>query len=705
MKKPPDTLTWEKITLDLKVPFRLAHGVSESRRVHWIRLPRDEGWGEAAIPPYYQIPETEMVGLWEAKARSAVPLPNHLEKISDWVGDEGPAPARCALDMALHDRLARKQSIPLHALLGLPRPRPVETTFTIPIADPAKMASLAARAKAFPRLKIKLGSEDDAVRLSAVRKARPDASLIVDANAGWKTKEAIARIHDLERFAIELVEQPVAADDIKAMGAVQGQIDIPVVADESACTLDDIEKLSAAGVRAVNLKLQKIGGIAPCLKMITRARQLGMQIMLGCMIETSLGVTAMAHLSPLADWIDLDAPLLVAHDPFAGVTYEGARLHMPQGPGVGVRPRTRAESEVTNTLIEWRQGRYADNSITDFRPYLQANGKDEIIVVGEVLTADQADAVDRVAAAQGISVNLRIRMDEATPRAWVTRVISDLRRWPTSLSERLNQAAMGDAVRIIETHKTRTEWCYVQLERDGYLGWLQAEALSPAEEKQRPQAPTHLISTPWSEGFAEARRPSEFLGRLPFALPVAADETDGDYARLKLANGQQWWVASKNLLPLKNRPAPTPAGIQVCLQLVTRLKGVPYLWGGCTPFGYDCSGFTQMFWALMGLGLTRDAGQQFGQGRPVAVGPEGQGCQPGDLLFFGESGDPQMGVPHRIPHVALSLGESAFLHANGTSWDLRRNSLDPGDRGFRADLHTNLIGARRYTTGTRPRET
>jgi L-alanine-DL-glutamate epimerase-like enolase superfamily enzyme len=339
MPAPSARLTWEAITLELHTPFHLSSGVSETRRAFWLRLPGDAGWGEGTIPPYYGVAESDMVALWEAAAGRSEPLPDDPAQIPGWVGDDGPAPARCALDLALHDRLARQRGVPLYELLGLPRPgdRPTPrlTAFTISIAAPEEMARTAARVTGFPILKIKLGSDDDAARLAAVRAARPDARLYVDANAAWSAEEAVQRLEDLVPLGLEMVEQPVPRDDIEGLGYVQAHLDVPVVADESVRTVADVERLAAAGVQGINLKLMKIGGLAPCLQMLRRGRALGLRIMLGCMIETSLGVTAMAHLAGLADWLDLDAPLLVRNDPFDGLQYEGARIRLPERPGIG----------------------------------------------------------------------------------------------------------------------------------------------------------------------------------------------------------------------------------------------------------------------------------------------------------------------------------------------------------------------------------
>jgi L-alanine-DL-glutamate epimerase-like enolase superfamily enzyme len=333
-------LIWQLHILHLRNPFRLSYGVSETRRSFWIRLMGDVGWGEAAIPPYYGVDDAAMIATWTAAAGRSEPFPDTCAGIAAWVGEDGPAPARCALDMALHDRLAWRAGVPLHALLGVLAPPPLPTSFTIAIAEPAEMARLAAAAAGYPILKIKLGSDDDAARLAAVRAARPDAILRVDANAGWSAEEAVARLREIEQYGLEMVEQPAARHDIAGMGFVQAHTDLPVVADESVQTLADVEALAAAGVRGINLKLQKVGGLGPGLRILRRARELGLRILLGCMIETSLGVTAMAHLAGLADWLDLDAPLLISNDPFTGLRYDdAARVYVSQGPGIGVTRR------------------------------------------------------------------------------------------------------------------------------------------------------------------------------------------------------------------------------------------------------------------------------------------------------------------------------------------------------------------------------
>lgn len=329
-------LYWEEITLQLGVPFHLSYGVSQTRQAFWLRLAGDAGWGEGTIPPYYHVDKADMAAFWEMASLRTDPFPDDPAQITAWVGAEGPAPARCALDLALHDRIARQRNVPLFRLLNLPRPAPQPTAFTIPIASPEEMAQRAKQVMEYPIIKIKLGSNDDVSRVAAIRTARPDARLFIDANAAWSPEEAVERIQALAPYRLEMIEQPTPKDDIAGLGYVQSHTNIPIVADESVQTLGDVEQLASAGVQGINLKLMKLGGLAPTLKILQRGRALGLRIMLGCMIETSLGVTAMAHLAGLADWLDLDAPLLVTNDPFSGVVYDRACIQIPDRPGIGV---------------------------------------------------------------------------------------------------------------------------------------------------------------------------------------------------------------------------------------------------------------------------------------------------------------------------------------------------------------------------------
>jgi L-alanine-DL-glutamate epimerase-like enolase superfamily enzyme len=325
------------ITLHLVQPFRVAHGSSETRTAHWVRLRDDTGWGEGTIPPYYGVDPENLRMYWHRAASSGRALPASVEEIADWLDDTGPAPARAALDLAFHDRLGRRARQPLHELLGLPTPVPRPSAVTLGL-DSAEDA--AARAVALGRhrvLKIKLGRADDLARVRAVRSARPDALLYGDANGAWSPDDAVRALEPLAALGLSLIEQPTPPNDVAALGFVQARSSIPVVADEAFRSMADLELLADEGVGGVNVKLMKLGGIGPSLAALVRARQLGLKTLLGCMIETSLGVTAAAHLAVLADWVDLDAPLLVADDPFDGVSFDAeGNVHVPKRPGIGV---------------------------------------------------------------------------------------------------------------------------------------------------------------------------------------------------------------------------------------------------------------------------------------------------------------------------------------------------------------------------------
>ncbi len=330
-------LTHETMTLNLRNPFGLSYGVTSVRYSHWIRLAGDAGWGEGAIPPYYGISTESMVAYWDRMSARRDPLPTTIEEIEPWMDKDGPAPARCAVEMALYDYLARQAGLPLYRFLGMTKPEGLLTSFTVAMTNAEEMAELARQASNHPIIKIKMGGEHDRENLLAIRAARPDARLMIDANAGWTREQALAMLPVLEENGVELVEQPLVKDDIAGLGLIQKHTRLPVVADEALQSVADFEAIAAAGVQGINLKLMKLGGISVAVNLMQRAHKYGMRIMLGQMIETSLATTAMAHLSGGATWADLDSPLLISNDPFTGIAYtENGTFTVTDQPGLGV---------------------------------------------------------------------------------------------------------------------------------------------------------------------------------------------------------------------------------------------------------------------------------------------------------------------------------------------------------------------------------
>jgi L-alanine-DL-glutamate epimerase-like enolase superfamily enzyme len=251
---------------------------------------------------------------------------------------EGSRAARAAIDEALHDLWGKKLGQPLYKLLGLNPTHVPLTCLTIGIDEPEVMAEQA-KASSYPILKIKLGSEKDEAILAAIRKAT-GAKLQADANAGWTREQALEIIPRLAEYGLEFVEQPLPIKDVEGYfwlkeKLMAQKLHVPIFADETAKTSHDVAKLAGA-VDGVVVKAMKAGGLREALKMIHTARAHDMQVMLGCMVESSVGVTAAAHLAPLCDYADLDGPLLIRNDPYRGLQYEGARFSLPEGPGLGV---------------------------------------------------------------------------------------------------------------------------------------------------------------------------------------------------------------------------------------------------------------------------------------------------------------------------------------------------------------------------------
>lgn len=336
--------TWEtSVTrLRLRHTWTTTMSSSEYRDTLQARLTSDgvTGVGEGApIVRYHENAEDGKKSIDAITPFLQGVNPWHFEKVMAEVSRQMPGQfaAKAALDIALMDWVGKKLNAPLYCMLGLdPADTPI-TTFSIGIDTPESTRQKVLEAEAFPVLKIKVGLNTDEATIAAVRSATRKP-LRVDANEGWKDKEeAVRKINWLETQGVEFVEQPMPADMIEETRWVRSRVHLPIIADEAAVSPSAIPKLVGA-YDGVNVKLDKCGGIQESLRMIYVAKSLGMKTMLGCMVSSSVSVTAAAHLSPLVDYADLDGNLLIANDAFSGVQVRNGKLILPDGPGLGVKP-------------------------------------------------------------------------------------------------------------------------------------------------------------------------------------------------------------------------------------------------------------------------------------------------------------------------------------------------------------------------------
>ncbi|MDQ4028827.1 MAG: dipeptide epimerase [Actinomycetota bacterium] len=283
----------------------------------------DERWGESAesvVRDIHTVPLDRLAG------------PFDIEGLSELLPAGG---ARSALDIAMHDLAAKLAGVSVAELLGLGGREPPATSVTVPIAAPDEMVERARGLADHPSLKMKVGFDGDVDVVAAIR-GFYDGTLRIDANEGWDTDTACARLLDLEPYAIELCEQPIPAGRPVELRRVTESSPILIFADEDVCTARDVADLVGV-VDGVNLKLRKTGGLREFVRAVNVARAHDMKVMIGCDLESGIAATAQASVASVTDYADLDGPLLLKSDPYPGVGYDRGVMTLPPGPGLGVR--------------------------------------------------------------------------------------------------------------------------------------------------------------------------------------------------------------------------------------------------------------------------------------------------------------------------------------------------------------------------------
>ncbi len=330
--------------LHLKQTWTIARGSSDHRDNVFVKLERNgiTGYGEAAPNPRYEE-SAEIVLEFLKKAVPVLENNNwfHFVHVNALISslDSGNYSAKAAIDIALLDWFCKSHAIPLYQYLGLdPQKTPI-TFYSIGIDSPNRIKEKVRRARDFPILKIKAGLDNDEEVITAVRNVT-DKPICIDANEGWRDKqEALEKMQWLETQNVEFVEQPMPANQLSDIAWLREHTELPIIADENVMRARDIPTLAGA-FDGINIKLMKAGGIQEALRMIWLAKSFCMKIMLGCMIESSVAISAAAQLSPLADYADLDGNLLIDNDGYSGVTVDHGKLILPEKPGIGATPVT-----------------------------------------------------------------------------------------------------------------------------------------------------------------------------------------------------------------------------------------------------------------------------------------------------------------------------------------------------------------------------
>jgi L-alanine-DL-glutamate epimerase-like enolase superfamily enzyme len=331
-----------KFDLELEVPFAISRDTTSIRPicVAEVEFKGIRGYGEASPSNYY--------GDSIAKAEEAIIKagdiigddPFALEAISERLSRHlGASPSgRAAVEVAVYDVVGKITGLPVYRLLGLSGMEPPRTSLTVGVEDVELARRQLAKLRGYPILKAKLGFGDEYGLLSLL-KAETGAILRADANEGWEVDEAIEKIQSYGReFSIEFFEQPLPKEDVEGYRRLRAATDANIIVDETVTCAEDIMSLAGL-VDGINIKIMKCGGLREALRMISVARAAGLGVMLGCMVESSLGITAAAHIAPLVDYCDLDGNLLITNDPFQGVKAVGGLLRLPDLPGLGVTPK------------------------------------------------------------------------------------------------------------------------------------------------------------------------------------------------------------------------------------------------------------------------------------------------------------------------------------------------------------------------------
>jgi L-Ala-D/L-Glu epimerase len=338
----PLRLSAEILELRTRHPFIIARGGQSEYRTVWVKLTDAdgrEGWGEAAATRFYGETAESVMSALNLYAAVLPSDPFDLEEAErGWEAAlRGNPAARVSLSIALHDLAAQRAGVPLHRFWGLDAARAPRSTFTIGLDSMEKMQAKVREAAEYPILKVKLGTDRDAAILKGLREVT-DREIRVDANCAWTARQGIAMLPVLQEYGVTVLEQPVAPSDLDGFAEIRRRSTIPIIADESCKTVADIPALIGR-VDGINIKLAKCGSLREAIRMVAVARAHNLQVMLGCMIESSIAITAAAHLAPLVDIVDLDGAALLSNDPFKGASIDGGQLTLPTGPGLGVTRR------------------------------------------------------------------------------------------------------------------------------------------------------------------------------------------------------------------------------------------------------------------------------------------------------------------------------------------------------------------------------
>lgn len=338
----------ELFTVHKRFPLTISRGTTAQTTNIWVRIEQDgiEGWGEAS--PFSLGKHWQSTEILKAAIEQVAPLLKDISPLERQrvlaISQQGQilSAGHAALDVAMHDWQGKQVGLPLWQLWGLDRSRIVPTSVTIGINSPQ-----AARARVrdwlqfsdVRVLKVKLGSpmgiEADQAMLMAVQEEAPALQLFVDANGGWSLADAIAMCNWLADRGVKYVEQPLARGEEKNLPQLKQRSPLPIFVDESCLTSSDIPQLANC-VDGINIKLMKAGGLTEAMRMVNTARAFGLQVMFGCYSDSSLSNTAAAHLSPLADYLDLDSHLNLTDDPFTGALLHQGRVLPNEQPGLGV---------------------------------------------------------------------------------------------------------------------------------------------------------------------------------------------------------------------------------------------------------------------------------------------------------------------------------------------------------------------------------